>query len=53
MQSSMEHYMEIMQKTNIEMARELDKMPIGKFQYDIECSFRLGKWNKKNKWFFH
>lgn len=37
MQSSMEHYMQIMQQTNIEMARELDKMPIGKFQYGLHC----------------
>lgn len=33
MQSSMEHYMQIMKQTNMEMALELDKMPIGKFQY--------------------
>lgn len=39
MQSSMEHYMQIMQQTNIEMARELDKMPIGKFQYGLHCQF--------------
>lgn len=32
MQSSMEQYMQIMKQTNIEMAYELDRMPIGKFQ---------------------
>lgn len=32
MQSSMEKYMKIMEQTNTEMAVELDRMPIGKFQ---------------------
>lgn len=32
MQNSMEQYMQIMKLTNIEMASELDRMPIGKFQ---------------------
>lgn len=32
MQSSMEQYMQITKQTNIEMALELDRMPIGKFQ---------------------
>lgn len=32
MQNSMQQYMKIMKQTNIEMARELDRMPIGKFQ---------------------
>lgn len=32
MQTSMEQYMQIMKQTNSEMALELDRMPIGKFQ---------------------
>lgn len=32
MANSMEQYMQIMQQTNKEMASELDRMPIGKFQ---------------------
>lgn len=32
MQTSMEKYMKIMEQTNEEMAVELDRMPIGKFQ---------------------
>lgn len=32
MQNSMEQYMQIMKQTNIEMSKELDRMPIGKFQ---------------------
>lgn len=33
MQNSMEQFREIMKQTNVEMAKELDRMPIGKFQY--------------------
>lgn len=32
MQNSMEQFREIMKQTNVEMAKELDGMPIGKFQ---------------------
>ncbi|KAL1396181.1 hypothetical protein pipiens_001239 [Culex pipiens pipiens] len=32
MQNSMEQFREIMKQTNVEMAHELDRMPIGKFQ---------------------
>lgn len=32
MQNTMQQYMEIMKQTNLEMAKELDRMPIGKFQ---------------------
>lgn len=32
MQNSMEQFMQIMKQTNVEMALELDRMPIGKFQ---------------------
>lgn len=32
MQNSMEQYLEVMKQTNTEMAKELDRMPIGKFQ---------------------
>lgn len=32
MQNSMEQYLEVMKQTNLEMAEELDRMPIGKFQ---------------------
>lgn len=32
MQNSMEQFRDIMKQTNIEMERELDRMPIGKFR---------------------
>ncbi|XP_055628453.1 adenylyl cyclase X E [Toxorhynchites rutilus septentrionalis] len=34
MQNSMEQFREIMKQTNVEMAQELDRMPIGKFQFN-------------------
>ncbi|XP_039448978.1 adenylyl cyclase X E-like isoform X1 [Culex pipiens pallens] len=34
MQNSMEQFREIMKQTNVEMAHELDRMPIGKFQFN-------------------
>ncbi|XP_021695354.1 adenylate cyclase type 2 isoform X1 [Aedes aegypti] len=34
MQNSMEQFREIMKQTNVEMAKELDRMPIGKFQFN-------------------
>lgn len=34
----MEQYMQIMKQTNLEMAQELDRMPIGKFQYVINVN---------------
>jgi adenylate cyclase len=33
MQNSMEQFRDIMKQTNIEMERELDRMPIGKFRF--------------------
>ncbi|XP_058829866.1 adenylyl cyclase X E-like isoform X2 [Topomyia yanbarensis] len=34
MQNSMEQFRDIMKQTNVEMAHELDRMPIGKFQFN-------------------
>ncbi|XP_062552165.1 adenylyl cyclase X E isoform X2 [Armigeres subalbatus] len=40
MQNSMEQFREIMKQTNVEMAKELDGMPIGKFQFNKIFSTR-------------
>ncbi|XP_055593948.1 adenylyl cyclase X E [Uranotaenia lowii] len=34
MQNSMEQFREIMKQTNVEMEKELDRMPIGRFQFN-------------------
>lgn len=39
MKNSMERYQDIMKQADIEMARELDRMPIGKFKYVCTWNF--------------